>query len=221
MFDVGFWELALIGVVALLIVGPQRLPSVIHNVALWVGKIRGMVRDAKAEFSRELREHNVADIETLKRDIEDAGGQFKDTTSDLNEATGMSAATDSIQQTWQGRSTTKNQNAQKAKKNTTTARSTRKTKTKSTSPQPTRDKQTSSQKPTPRYYLYQNLPQKYTSIHVGTCGHCNNGKGRAPGSDPQYIKWHKPVATLEMARQKQNALDGHKKECRCVSVAQR
>ncbi len=71
MFDVGFWELALIGAVALIIVGPERLPGVAHTVGLWVGKARRMVRDVKADIDREIREHKVVDADELKKDFAD------------------------------------------------------------------------------------------------------------------------------------------------------
>ena len=38
MFDVGFWEMAFIGVIALVVIGPERLPGVARSVGLWVGK---------------------------------------------------------------------------------------------------------------------------------------------------------------------------------------
>ena len=76
MFDVGFWELALIGAVALIIIGPKRLPGAVHTAGLWIGRARRMVREVKADIDREMREHHVADIDDLKNDIEDAGGEF-------------------------------------------------------------------------------------------------------------------------------------------------
>ena len=86
MFDVGFWELALISVVALIIIGPERLPGAAHTAGLWVGKARRMLRDAKADIDRELREQNTVDVAALKKDIEDAGGQFKEAATTVSEA---------------------------------------------------------------------------------------------------------------------------------------
>ncbi|MEE9423125.1 MAG: Sec-independent protein translocase protein TatB [Gammaproteobacteria bacterium] len=54
MFDVGFWELAVIMVVALLVVGPERLPKLARTVGLWVGKGRRFVQTVKADVDREL-----------------------------------------------------------------------------------------------------------------------------------------------------------------------
>jgi len=55
MFDIGFWELALIGIVTLLVVGPDRLPEVARSVGRWVLKTRRFVAGVKSDFNRELQ----------------------------------------------------------------------------------------------------------------------------------------------------------------------
>lgn len=55
MFDIGFWELALIGVVALLVVGPDRLPGLARTVGLWVGRIRRYVATVRDDIEREIQ----------------------------------------------------------------------------------------------------------------------------------------------------------------------
>ena len=55
MFDIGFWELCLIAVVALLILGPERLPVAARTAGLWIGKARRMIGDVKSEIDRELQ----------------------------------------------------------------------------------------------------------------------------------------------------------------------
>jgi len=54
MFDIGFWELALILVVALMVIGPDKLPGLAKTAGLWVGKAQAMVRTVKADIDREL-----------------------------------------------------------------------------------------------------------------------------------------------------------------------
>ncbi len=54
MFDIGFSELILVFVIALLVVGPERLPRIARTAGLWVGKMRGFVSSVKAEIDREL-----------------------------------------------------------------------------------------------------------------------------------------------------------------------
>ncbi len=54
MFEIGIWELVLIMVIALIVLGPERLPEVARTVGRWVGKARSMARSVKAEIDREL-----------------------------------------------------------------------------------------------------------------------------------------------------------------------
>lgn len=53
MFDIGFWELAVIGVVALLVVGPERMPGLIRTAGQWAGQIQRLARDLRREIERE------------------------------------------------------------------------------------------------------------------------------------------------------------------------
>ena len=55
MFDIGFWELCLIAVVALLVLGPERLPMAARTAGLWIAKARRMIGDVKSEIDRELQ----------------------------------------------------------------------------------------------------------------------------------------------------------------------
>jgi sec-independent protein translocase protein TatB len=54
MFDIGFSEIIFIMVIALLVVGPERLPRIARTAGLWVGKMRGFVSSVKADIDREL-----------------------------------------------------------------------------------------------------------------------------------------------------------------------
>ena len=54
MFDIGFWELTVIAVVALLVIGPERLPKVARTAGMWVGRARRFVGSVKADIDREL-----------------------------------------------------------------------------------------------------------------------------------------------------------------------
>lgn len=62
MFDIGFWELTLIGIVALLVIGPERLPKVARTVGLWVGRMRGFVMSVKADIDKEMRAEDLKRI---------------------------------------------------------------------------------------------------------------------------------------------------------------
>jgi sec-independent protein translocase protein TatB len=62
MFDVGFWELALVGLVALLVVGPERLPKLARTAGLWVGRARHALSSVKAEIDREIKAQELKEI---------------------------------------------------------------------------------------------------------------------------------------------------------------
>jgi sec-independent protein translocase protein TatB len=54
VFDIGFTELMVIGVVALIVIGPERLPGVARTVGHLVGRLQRYVNDVKADISREM-----------------------------------------------------------------------------------------------------------------------------------------------------------------------
>ena len=62
MFDAGFQELALIGVIALIVVGPERLPKMARTVGLWAGKIRYYVNQVKNDVDREVRAQELKEM---------------------------------------------------------------------------------------------------------------------------------------------------------------
>jgi sec-independent protein translocase protein TatB len=55
MFEVGFWEMVLVGIVGLLVFGPEKLPRVARETGLWVRKARSMVSSVKQEIDHELQ----------------------------------------------------------------------------------------------------------------------------------------------------------------------
>jgi sec-independent protein translocase protein TatB len=55
MFDIAFSELIIIGVVALLVIGPERLPKVARTVGAWLGRLNRYVTDVKGDIDREMR----------------------------------------------------------------------------------------------------------------------------------------------------------------------
>ena len=69
MFDIGFWELLLIAIVALVVVGPERLPKLVRVTGLWVGKANASLQAVRSEISRELRAEELK--QTLNKPIED------------------------------------------------------------------------------------------------------------------------------------------------------
>ena len=62
MFEASFLETLLIGVVALLVIGPERLPAVARTIGLWLGRIRRFVARTKADLERELHTDELRDM---------------------------------------------------------------------------------------------------------------------------------------------------------------
>ena len=69
MFDIGFSEFVLIGVIALLVFGPEDLPRVARTTGHLLGKLRRYVADVKSEISREMEE---ADLKRLQTQVQDS-----------------------------------------------------------------------------------------------------------------------------------------------------
>ena len=67
MFDIGWGELLLIGIVALIAIGPKELPGALRTLGQWMGKIRRMAADFQNQFNEAMREAEMAD---LKRQVE-------------------------------------------------------------------------------------------------------------------------------------------------------
>jgi len=59
MFDIGFWELTLIGIMGLVVLGPERLPVAIRSIRSWITGIRRFSDTVKAEVTEELRIHEL------------------------------------------------------------------------------------------------------------------------------------------------------------------
>lgn len=72
MFDIGFWELALIGIIALLVLGPQRLPEAARAAGQWVARIRNFINNVKQDLDQQLRADELAELRKLKEELEQA-----------------------------------------------------------------------------------------------------------------------------------------------------
>lgn len=59
MFDIGFWELTVIGVIGLLVLGPERLPTAIRTVRGWIRGVRQFSNNVQTEIKEELRVHEL------------------------------------------------------------------------------------------------------------------------------------------------------------------
>jgi sec-independent protein translocase protein TatB len=76
MFDISWGKLIIIGVVALVVIGPKELPTVLRTVGLWMGKMRRMAAEFQGQFQDAMREAEMADLKKT----------FDETTSGLTSA---------------------------------------------------------------------------------------------------------------------------------------
>jgi sec-independent protein translocase protein TatB len=86
MFDIGWGELVIIGIVALIAIGPKELPGALRTLGQWMGKVRRMASEFQNQFNEAMREAEMADlkkqvdtltsgfdpIETARREFETA-----------------------------------------------------------------------------------------------------------------------------------------------------
>ena len=94
MFDMGFTELMLIGIVALVVIGPERLPGVARTAGKYFGRLKRFMTTVKADVEQELRADELRSIladqqkelDTLKDSISGAGKEFEKDISDASEA---------------------------------------------------------------------------------------------------------------------------------------
>lgn len=91
MIDFGFDKLALIGAVALIVIGPERLPRVARTVGHFIGKAQRYVADVKAEVNRSIELEDLkkmkTEFESAARDVESSvNSHIHQTKSDLDQA---------------------------------------------------------------------------------------------------------------------------------------
>ncbi|MBI4357028.1 MAG: twin-arginine translocase subunit TatB [Gammaproteobacteria bacterium] len=54
MFDIGFWELIVVGIVALVVIGPRQLPSVARSVGVFIARLQKSIQKTKNDFAKEV-----------------------------------------------------------------------------------------------------------------------------------------------------------------------
>lgn len=85
MLDIGWWELVVVGMIALIVVGPKDLPRVLRMIGKWAGKARAMAREFQGSIDDMVREAGVDDIKkevdsVAKFDVEKELGDAIDST---------------------------------------------------------------------------------------------------------------------------------------------
>jgi len=85
MFDISWGKLVIIGVVALIVIGPKELPMVLRTVGQWMSKIRRMASEFQGQFQDAMREAEMADLKKQFDDTTTAVKSAFDTTDIKNE----------------------------------------------------------------------------------------------------------------------------------------
>src|ERR1043166_492182 len=94
MIDFGFDKLALIGAVALIVIGPEKLPRVARTVGHLLGKAQRYVADVKAEVNRSIE---LEELKKMKTQFEDAARNVEQTVS-----SGIRETTAELERSWSG-----------------------------------------------------------------------------------------------------------------------
>jgi sec-independent protein translocase protein TatB len=76
MFDIGWSELVVIAVVALIAIGPKELPGVLRMVGQWMGKARKMAAEFQGQFQEAMREAEMADLKKTFDEVKEAATGF-------------------------------------------------------------------------------------------------------------------------------------------------
>ena len=93
MFDIGFSELIVIAIVALVVIGPERLPKVARTAGHLLGRMQRYVNDVKSDISREMQ---LDELKKLQAEVQDSARNLKQ-----NISSEMHAAQQAVEQTAQ------------------------------------------------------------------------------------------------------------------------
>ena len=90
MFDIGFTELMVIGVVALIVIGPEKLPRVARTVGHLAGRLQRYVADVKADINREIE---LDELRKMRDSMQQAASNFETSVqSELNKTEASSTS---------------------------------------------------------------------------------------------------------------------------------
>ena len=87
MFDISFGELALCFIVALVVLGPEKLPKVARTVGRWAGQARGYMKNLSSELERETQVMDIKrQLEEAKRELSKAGAEAERETRGISDS---------------------------------------------------------------------------------------------------------------------------------------
>jgi sec-independent protein translocase protein TatB len=85
VFDIGFFELLVVGVVGLLVIGPERLPETVRTVALWWGRLKRSIQSTRTEIEQQIGADDIRrqlHNEEVMRRLEESQESIKRTVSE-------------------------------------------------------------------------------------------------------------------------------------------
>lgn len=86
MFDFSFWELAIVLVVALIVVGPDKLPTLAAKIGRWVGKIKRMVMSVRSDIEDEIKAAELKEmLQKQQSEISQLRNIINDTQNEVNQ----------------------------------------------------------------------------------------------------------------------------------------
>jgi len=83
MFDIGFSELVAVSLIALIVLGPKRLPEVARTAGRWMGQLRRFITDVKQDIDREIHSEDLAELRKLKEELNDTRQMMQNTSGEL------------------------------------------------------------------------------------------------------------------------------------------
>jgi len=88
MFDIGFWEVILISIIGLVVLGPERLPIAVRTVMRWIHTVKEMANSVKADISQELKLHEMNEkmIKASKQKLSDIDPQLQQSIDEMKQA---------------------------------------------------------------------------------------------------------------------------------------
>lgn len=96
MFDIGFSEIVVCAVVALLVIGPERMPEAVRTVGLWVGRLKRSLRETRSEIERQIgvddirrqlhNEEIMQSLENARRDMDNVIAQTQESLNAVSTA---------------------------------------------------------------------------------------------------------------------------------------
>jgi sec-independent protein translocase protein TatB len=85
MFDFGFWEIAIIGIITLIVVGPEKMPALARKAGLYVGKFKKFVSKIQNDINNEIKSEELIDQLSIKAEESSLSQTVEEVKSSIDE----------------------------------------------------------------------------------------------------------------------------------------